>query len=206
MLPPLPLFSLSSSSPISSHPASLRSLNQRLHNVKITQYKSLHYASSVLPARQNAGWWNDVFICMHLTGENEDEERLDWGRELMGRNKRRLQCCRVNMVRKLTNVDTLHKRIWLRTAVSILPSPLLLFLFPSTLCHFLLQPFLCQHYFTVHCGLFPLFSYPLCPRLLYLWAMFERSLSQKNLWCYSEWKHCNPFTLFPTLPLRACHS
>lgn len=96
-------------------------------------------------------------------GERGMGEGLDWGKELMSRNKRR-QCCRIKMLGKVTDVDALHKRIWLRTSVSSLPSPLLLFLFPFTLCHFLLQPFLCQHYFTVH----NLIYSSLCLRLLYL--------------------------------------
>lgn len=58
-------FSLTSPPPVSSHHASPqcpRPLNQRLHNVKITHYRSLHYASSLLPAWHRTGWPTEVCL------------------------------------------------------------------------------------------------------------------------------------------------
>lgn len=135
-------FSLSSSPPISSHPTSLqcpRSLNQRLHQRQdhSVQITPLCITSTPCLAEHRVVKW-----CVHMHALNGRErgwgergmgEGLDWGKELMSRNKRRRQCCRIKMFRKLTDVDALHKRIWLRTSVSSLPSPLLLFLFPFTL-------------------------------------------------------------------------
>lgn len=43
-----------------------------------------------------------------------------WGETVQAEAER---CCRVNMFRKLTDVDALHKRIWLRTAACVFCPP-----------------------------------------------------------------------------------
>lgn len=128
-----------------------RSPNQRLHNVEITQYKSRSYASLLLscPAEHRALKWCVRMRALNGREREEWQPGPDWGGELMSGEIRRRQCCRINMFKTVTDVDTLRKRTWWRTA------PQLLFLFPFTFCHFLLQPSLCQLHSKVHYGLFP---------------------------------------------------
>lgn len=113
VLPSLPLFR-SLRLHMSPHSASLqcpRSLNQRLHNVKITHYRSLHYASSLLPAWQHTGWSTEMMClraCMYQ--ERKRERREGWivvhGEvEMMSKDKRarRRQCGGRKMFSKLTD-------------------------------------------------------------------------------------------------------
>lgn len=112
-----------------------------LRNAKITRYRSLHYASFLLPARRNSGRWSAVFICAHLMGGNKG---LEWGwvevESWWTAKKRRMRSCRIKMCRKLTDADTLHKEIWLTAAVWSRYAPLRS-RFPFTSRHFLLQLF-----------------------------------------------------------------
>lgn len=111
---------------ISSYPAFLqcpRSLNQRLHNAKITHYGLLHCASFLLPlpgSTLGRPTESDVLICMRATGETTGEKDGSWRTTGLRWNRtKRASLGRCSRRKTFRHVETLYNRIWLRTVVSL---------------------------------------------------------------------------------------